>query len=52
MNLSTDKPPHVHSPTLAVTAKDRAGLLRQTPGIVWFTGLPAAGSPPSLELWK
>ena len=43
MDLSTDKPPHVHPHTFAVGAKDRAELLRQTSGIVWFTGLPAAG---------
>jgi adenylylsulfate kinase len=43
MDLSTDKPPHVHPHTFAVGAKDRAELLRQTPGNVWFTGLPAAG---------
>ncbi|CAN7761018.1 MULTISPECIES: adenylyl-sulfate kinase [unclassified Caballeronia] len=43
MDLSADKPPHVHPHAFAVGAKDRAELLQQTPGIVWFTGLPAAG---------
>jgi hypothetical protein len=43
MDLSTDRPSHVHPHTFAVGPKDRAELLRQTSGIVWFPGLPAAG---------
>jgi adenylyl-sulfate kinase len=43
MDLSTDKPPHVHPHTFTVGAKNRAELLGQTSGIVWLTGLPAAG---------
>jgi len=38
MDLSTDGPSHVHPHTFAVGPKDRAELLRQTSGIVWFTG--------------
>jgi adenylylsulfate kinase len=43
MDLLTDNPLHIYLHAFAVGAKDRAKLLRQTPGIVWFTGLSAAG---------
>lgn len=43
MGLLIDNPPHIHPHSFAVSANDRARLLRQTPCIVWFTGLSAAG---------
>jgi adenylylsulfate kinase len=43
MDLPINSTPHIHSHAFAVSARDRAELLRQTPGIVWFTGLSAAG---------
>jgi adenylylsulfate kinase len=43
MDLPIDSTRHVHPHAIAVSARDRAQLLRQTPGIVWFTGLSAAG---------
>lgn len=43
MDLPTDSTPHIHPHAFAVSARDRAKLLRQTPGIVWFTGISAAG---------
>jgi adenylyl-sulfate kinase len=43
MDLPIDSTPHIHPHAFAVSATDRAELLRQTPGIVWFTGLSAAG---------
>lgn len=43
VDLPTDHSTRVHPHTSSVGADDRAKLLGQNPGIVWFTGLPAAG---------
>ncbi|WP_174362924.1 adenylyl-sulfate kinase [uncultured Caballeronia sp.] len=43
MDLPTDNSSHVHRHEFSVGVDDRSDLLGQKPGIVWFTGLPAAG---------
>lgn len=43
MDLPVNSTPHIHPHAFAVSARERAELLRQTAGIVWFTGLSAAG---------
>lgn len=43
MTLPIDSTQHIYPHAFAVSATDRAGLLQQTPGIVWFTGLSGAG---------
>ena len=43
MDLPIDSTSHIYPHAFSVSARDRAELLRQTPGIVWFTGLSAAG---------
>lgn len=43
MNLPIDSTSHIYPHASAVSTTDRSALLRQTPGIVWFTGLSGAG---------
>lgn len=43
MEPFSNNPLHIYPHSFAVGVKDRAELLRQTPCIVWLTGLSAAG---------